>query len=300
MKFKKQFDLLVTELNSENQEKSSYWQYNLRDFRVNEDLTIDGDNGQFGAFQPLSPLRKLKNLFFLIILFGKDFLFTDLYKIFKNIENEQRRCIDMDVIRHYFTFDFLQKNILTHEKIDNVCVIGDGRCNFVSPALKTNLFNKVISVNLTEVLLFDLLLLEKQNSINKNEVGVASSIDQFDDLLKNSDIKLILISAHKSHCLIDKNISLFVNISSFQEMNRETLNKYFDIIKSNNSFFYCANRVHKKLVGGEVLEFEKYNWGDARIIIDEFCPWLQRYYDVKKFPFIFKYDGGARHRLVKY
>ena len=80
--------------------------------------------------------------------------------------------------------------------------------------------------------MFDLLLLEKQNSINKNEVGVASSINQFDDLLKNKDIKLILISAHKSHFLIDKNISLFVNISSFQEMNLETINKYFDNVNS--------------------------------------------------------------------
>ena len=61
MKLKKQFDVLLTELNSEKHVKSSYWQYNLRDFHVNEDLTIDGDNGQFGSFQPLSPLRKLKN-----------------------------------------------------------------------------------------------------------------------------------------------------------------------------------------------------------------------------------------------
>ena len=148
--------------------------------------------------------------------------------------------------------------------------------------------------------MFDLLLLEKQNSINKNEVGVASSINQFDDLLKNKDIKLILISAQNSHYLFDKKISLFVNIASFQEMTPETINEYFDIIKSNNSFFYCCNRVFKKLIGGEVLEFANYNWGNARIIIDELCPWHQRYYNVRKFPFIFKYDGEIQHRLVKY
>ena len=226
-------------------------------------------------------------------------MFTDLYKIFKNIENEQNKCIDVNVMRHYFTFEILQKNIFTHEKIDNVCVIGDGRCNFVSPALKSNFFNKIISVNLTEVLLFDLLLLEKQTSINKNEIGVASSINQFDDLLKNKDIKLILISAQNSHYLVDKKISLFVNICSFQEMTLETISEYFDIIKSNNSFFYCCNRVYKKLIGGEVTEFAKYNWGNARIIIDELCPWSQRYYG-KKIPFIFKYGGEIQHRLVKY
>ena len=299
MKLKKQFDVLLTELNSEKHLKSSHWQYYLRNFDVKDDLTIDGDLGGFGEIQPLSPLRKIFNNFFLIILFGKDFLFTDLYKIFKNIENEQNKCIDINVIRHYFTFEFLQKKIFTHEKIDNVCVIGDGRCNFVSPALKSNIFNKIISVNLTEVLLFDLLLLEKQTSINKNEIGVASSINQFDDLLKNKDIKLILISAQNSHYLVDKKISLFVNICSFQEMTLETINEYFDIIKSNNSFFYCCNRVYKKLIGGEVTEFAKYNWGNARIIIDELCPWSQRFYG-RKFPFIFKCDGEVQHRLIKY
>ena len=299
MKLKKQFNALLTELNTKKHVKSSYWQYYLRNFDVKDDLTIDGDIEGFGETRPPTPLRKLLRNFLLIIIYGKDFLFTDLYKIFKNIENEQNKCIDINVIRHYFTFEFLQKNILTHEKIDNVCVIGDGRCNFVSPALKINLFNKVISVNLTEVLLFDLLLLEKQNSINKNEVGVASSINQFDDLLKNKDIKLILISAQNSHYLVDKKISLFVNIASFQEMTQETIKEYFDIIKSNNSYFYCCNRVYKKLIGGEVTEFAKYNWGNARIIIDELCPWTQRYYG-KTFPFIFKYDGEVQHRLVKY
>ena len=104
MKLKKQFDVLLTELNYEKHLKSSHWQYYLRNFDVKHDLTIDGDLGGFGTIQSLSPLRKIYNVIFLIILFGKDFLFTDLYKIFKNIENEQNKCIDLDVMRHYFTF----------------------------------------------------------------------------------------------------------------------------------------------------------------------------------------------------
>jgi len=300
MKLNKQFDKLLSDLNSEKNVKSSYWQYYLKDFDAKEDLTkVFNEDFGFGGILPLTPLRKIYHNFFLLILFGKKFFFTDLYKIFKNIENEQRRCIDLNVIRHYFTFEFLQKHIFTHEKIDSVCVIGDGRCNFVSPALKSNFFNKVISVNLTEVLLFDLLLLEKQTSISQNEIGVASTSTQFEHLLKNRNIKLILISAQNSHYLVNKKISLFVNISSFQEMTLETISEYFDIIKSNNSYFYCCNRVYKKLMGGEVTEFAKYNWGNARVIIDESCPWSQKYY-ARKFPFIFKYDGDIQHKLVKY
>jgi len=116
MKLKKQFDALLTELNEEGVSKgfeknvkSSHWQYFLRKFDVKDNLAIDGDLGGFGAIEPLSTINKILNIIFLIILFGKDFLFTDLYKIFKNIENEQNKCIDIDVMRHYFTFEFLKK-----------------------------------------------------------------------------------------------------------------------------------------------------------------------------------------------
>ena len=60
------------------------------------------------------------------------------------------------------------------------------------------------------------------------------------------------------------------------------------------------NRKHKELPDGEIIEFEKYPWGNPEsIIIDELCPWCQRYYG-QKFPFIFKFDGVVQHRLVKY
>ena len=64
MKLKKQFDVLLTELNSEKHVKSSHWQYYLRNFDVKHDLTIDGDLGGFGGIKPLSPLRKIFNIFF--------------------------------------------------------------------------------------------------------------------------------------------------------------------------------------------------------------------------------------------
>ena len=66
MKLKKQFDVLLTELNSEKHLKSSHWQYYLRNFDVKHDLTIEGDLGGFGEIQPLSPLRKIFNIYSLL------------------------------------------------------------------------------------------------------------------------------------------------------------------------------------------------------------------------------------------
>jgi len=171
--------------------------------------------------------------------------------------------------------------------------------NFVSPSLRSKLFKKVISVNLVEVLLNDLFLLEKEGSLKEHEVGIAITNEELLRLLADSEIHLILVPAFKAPMLSNQGIELFVNIASFQEMTNENIANYFQIIKSNNSYFYCCNRKYKKLYGGEVLEFMQYPWGNPRMIIDERCPWHQTYYD-KKFPFFFQYDGAIMHRLVKY
>ena len=74
---------------------------------------------------------------------------------------------------------------------------------------------------------------------------------------------------------------MFFNIVSFQEMTNNEINKYFKIIKSNKSLFYCCNRKFKKLVGGERLYFEKYPWGKACKIFFEDCPWHEKFYQSK-------------------
>ena len=90
--------------------------------------------------------------------------------------------------------------------------------------------------------------------------------------------KLILIPSHLKKNLLNKQIDLFVNIASFQEMTTNEVENYFEIIKSNNSLFYCCNREYKKLDSGEELYCENYPWGEAKFYFNENCPWHQKYY----------------------
>jgi len=84
-----------------------------------------------------------------------------------------------------------------------------------------------------------------------------------------------------------------------QEMNMNTINDYFSLIKSQSHpiYFYCANRISKKLPDGSVINFNEYPWEGMKVIVDELCPWHQQFPSIKP-PFVRKFDGPIQHRLV--
>ena len=217
----------------------------------------------------------------------------------------QGRSLDLCMLRHVFTLDHLAKNLNLHQT-KSVCIIGDGQANFASLAITSSFFEKVISINLPEVLLSDWELINKLNLKEKTEVLESES--EIESFLK-SDKRLGLIAASDSTILYNKPIDLFVNIASFQEMKNETILDYFKLIKSSTSgaAFYCCNRREKMLYGGEVIRFEDYPWeGFKHLITDEKCPWHQHYYLLRRNKFIptpmtrIPYDGTHDHRLAIY
>ena len=118
-----------------------------------------------------------------------------------------------------------------------------------------------------------------------------------------------ILTAGKSELLMGKEVDLYVNIASFQEMKQTTIRRYFDIIKSttNGAWLYCCNRQEKILYGGEVIKFEEYPWdGYEQMAVNSECPWYKTYYKLIRSRFIpipktkIKYDGIHMHRLIKY
>ncbi len=104
-----------------------------------------------------------------------------------------------------------------------------------------------------------------------------------------------------------------INIASMQEMNQETISMYFAFLRNtmnHKNLFYCCNRELKVLVGGELLEFNKYPWvSDDRHLVDEYCPWYRWHISniasqngPKLFglrvPFVNYCDGLFKHRLT--
>ena len=107
-------------------------------------------------------------------------------------------------------------------------------------------------------------------------------------------------------------IHLAVNIASMQEMNTETVDKYFHFLRkmlASDNFFYCCNRKEKTMPGGEISRFYDYPWNanDEHLIDDE-CPWHIFYLSLGKVkneltffgipvPFVKYFDGQHLHRL---
>jgi len=105
---------------------------------------------------------------------------------------------------------------------------------------------------------------------------------------------------------------IMVNIGSMQEMNPQTIGRYFSFFRNyanRQNLFYCCNRELKILSGGERLEIRKFPWLERDIhLIDEYCPWF-RYFLSRartvdgprafgmRIPFINYFDGRIIHRL---
>ena len=183
----------------------------------------------------------------------------------------------------------------------NCCVIGDGQSNFVSLALFNSGIDKIISVNLPEVLLNDLTLLQKLRP-NQDEYVLVETKKDLNTALNSKNVKIIFVSANDSSILFKANIFLFVNIASMQEMKLASISEYFNIIKSNKAYFYCCNRDEKILSGGEKILFGKYPWGKYKLLLEGLPQWHQFYYKLSFQNFKIKhlYNGVHKHKLVKY
>ena len=276
-------------LKKSNNYKSSFWLNRLDDEKYLDTKKFLG----FGSFTNNNLVSNLAHKFFQSRIYGNEVFETEEYKKYKNFFKKQNRVINIDNIQHVFFFKKIRENI--RKKINSACVIGDGKINFLSGMLSIYPEAKIYSINLSEVLIHDYLLLKKYNILNEESICV---VEKEEDLLK-PEIKLFLIPPDNAEVLKNNRIDLFVNFSSFQEMKFSDIENYFDIVKSNKSYLYTCNRYHKILPAGEVLNFNDYPWGDGSKIFFEKCEWISKYYSFK-YPFFYNYDGDHWHCLISY
>ena len=279
---------LKKHIKSTEKNKSSFWKKHLNQFT--DYLNPYAFVGAV-SYTKKSLVKKPLNFLLSRIVYGNNIFFSKTYKRFKKVFDSIDRQIDNEAIRHIFTFKLLKDQV----NPSRICIIGDGKLNGLIGGITEFPEAKIYSVNLTEVLINDYLILEKTNLVKDNFVQVVNSID--DEDIKNK--KVVFIPANFKNFLNDKKIDLFINITAFQEMTINEINDYFNIIKSNKSILYCCNREYKKLYDGEELYFNKYPWGYGNKLFSENCPWLQKFYFLK-YPFISNYDGKIKHCLIDY
>ena len=277
---------LVDNIKETNLDKSSHWQKYLGE---NSNYLNEFKQFGFGSYTKKSPKNLAQNLLGKII-FGNKVFKTDTFKKYKLIFDKINRFIDVDTIRHIFTFEKIKK--ISNPK--SICIIGDGKINGVLGAHLTYPSSKIYSVNLSETLINDYLIIKKIDTVLKESVELVDDINFI-----NTEKILCLVPSNFKRFLLNKNIDLFISMASFQEMTTNEVSNYFEIIKNNKSKLYSCNREYKKLPGGEELYFERYPWKNSKKIFWEDCPWHQKFYSLRP-PFIRKYDGNVKHCLVDF
>ena len=109
-------------------------------------------------------------------------------------------------------------------------------------------------------------------------------------------------------------IDCAITVDSMQEMSPWSISGYFAFLRrrsTSSSRFYCLNRLHKELPGGEIADFHAYPWREAdEIFLDGVCPFHTHFlapYTLPigprvwqvRVPFVNQFDGTHMHRLVR-
>ncbi len=310
----KAISILTNEIGQYDPHESSHWQY------FNKDIEYKNNKlkGYRGFGDSSSRLLGIQN--FLHYLFQYPFRKVGVnYKNFRKYEKyarkisiKQKRCYDINCLRQTLTLSYLNKNkleikdFLKNEPI--CCIIGDGFGFMTSLLIELKLTRKIYLINLSKVLLIDLIYLKKTlgENIFNSRVHLVKNTNDLNEVEKinlgSNDIKIIAIEAKNYDLIQYCNFNFVMNIHSMHEMNHNIIEKYFNFIrrsKADQILFYCCNRVNKKLFDGTELKFDEYNWKhNDNVIFDEICPlWNQKTY-MSKPPFYINYDGKNKHRLV--
>lgn len=252
------------------------------------ELEIKGEG--FGDFKKLNLINLICSISIFIYcatrlwpkLKGNTLLKTLIYTL------KSKQILGYDVTRMALTIDFLERNISNLDS-KKFCLIGDGYGRFGS-ILKSIYPNcSVIYINLGRTLVFDYYYTSKVFPSSNHQLKLTQ--DKLSD-----DFTYIEAERYREFKLEPE---VFINIASMQEMDMKTINEYFSLIKSQSQsvYFYCANRISKKLPDGSIINFNEYPWDGMKVLIDELCPWHQKFPTIKP-PFVRNFDGPLQHRLV--
>ena len=279
-------EALSSEIEASGAVKSSHWSHHTK---VGDGFGVAHRGGRLNNFWHWSAQR---------FLHPGDTVFTSReYSDMRDWCRTQGRALNMDSLRHVFTHRLLNE-LVPDARV--ICVIGDGQANFTGPALyRPKQGQKLVSVNLPEVLIADQKLLLQSGVVSELSTAVARTREEFEAAMSDPGIVLILVPANHAEILKSAGVDLFVNIASFQEMTPALVAEYFDIVKSNHATLYCCNREEKVLYGGERLVFDEYPWENGERLLWEPCPWHQHFY-AKRPPFVRAFDGPFTHALVRF
>ena len=174
-----------------------------------------------------------------------------------------------ETIQQYFNLQILEGSI-KNLKGSTVCEIGSGTGNLAS-LLYHHFKTKLFLVDLSKTLFFSFCYLSQVfpdiKILLPNEVESGNfDIDQYD---------IVMVTPNQISIIPDRSVDLTVNIASMQEMTKNSINAYFDMmdrIIKPKGYFFTSNRV-EKLMDEELIRFSEYPWRkNTRTVFYELHP----------------------------
>lgn len=302
-------DDALTYLDSQAREtersQSAYWREEIKTFDINAGGTMQGASvlGMMSRKRGLihravhwvlqAPFRRMGRRFSRL---GESLALGGL------IARRQDRAYTYDLLRHSLTLALVRHFVPLDRKDEISLVIGDGFGMMASHLLLAEPKRKVATVNLTKVLLLDLVLIRQ--AVPGVGIALVRDRNELAQALADPAIQVIAVQADNADALTGAPIGLAINIVSMQEMEPAVVADYFRILRSSTArdlAFYCCNKLWKRLSDGTEVMFNQYPWHDGdRIVLDETCTWSQWVYS-KTPPFWHHRTGEKRvvwHRLA--
>lgn len=235
----------------------------------------------------------------------------DWYKILQLLPSAMQLSRKMGMV---FTYDaFRQVCVLAalepyfRNPRVRIINIGDGY-GFLSLLIKTRYpETKIFLVDLGKTLLFQAYYCQKIFVKNKHCL-----VRNEQDFSLESDF--VYCAAEDLEVLKSQTFNIAINIASMQEMNKQTVERYFLFLRQSlhrDGYFYCCNREEKVMVGGEISRLTEYPWQSMdQHFWDDECPWYRFFLSIHRtvrgsqigrfrIPFVNYFDGAVRHRLTK-
>ncbi|MDB4852589.1 putative sugar O-methyltransferase [Alphaproteobacteria bacterium] len=256
------------------------------------DLRAEG----FDDFKETNTLNIIKNI--PIEFYLKKNLYPLLSKrlidAVNNLARVQGRVMSYNCVKQALCLNAVEKYGLNFDG-KRVAIIGDGN-GYLGMLLKTLYPDvKIIQINLAKVLMFDLIFTSQIFNFDKVSVVLNS-----EDYRKTADLNFI--PAEEVFAINLSDVDFFFSVASMQEMDMRVINSYFELIRSQNlrkTYFYCCNRVSKKLPDGTVVSFDDYPWLETdKVAFDEVCDWYSEC-PISRPPFVKEFDGKHKHRLIE-
>jgi len=296
---------LANRADDPEKDRSIHWENEYKNFAVDAGGLVSGATVLGNLSQKSGAVHRLVHwiLQYPFRMMGRKYntFGEDLRNGYLVAERQDGRQFTLDVLAQVLALSFMRHHLPPIERDNFNIVVGDGYAMMTALLFLIPSPRRTIIVNLTKSLLLDMVYFQKV--FPDKLFALVCDESEMKSALADDDISLIAVQADNAGLIAEAPIGLAINIVSMQEMVPDVIASYFDLFRNNKAdttYFYCCNRLSKRLADGTTPSFRDYPWRESDgILADGPCFWRNWSYS-KTLPFWRRRArpaSGVWHRL---